>query len=111
MVAGTEIPRSRTENANIITNLYNAGTLGDPNDLDVKEEYFRALDLPNYRAIISMLRQKQEEMSKRTPDFREVFSNPEMTKAYADIFKALTGFNKARGQLLAEIGLDPTPNT
>ena len=67
VVAGTEVPRSRAEHASLIERLYRAGDLGDMSDLDIKEQYFRALDLPNYRAFIQILKKKRDEDLKSPP--------------------------------------------
>jgi len=63
IVAGTEIPRSRQETAMLMDKLMAAGMLGNPQDIAVKEEYMRALDVPNYRTFIKIARDTQEQTS------------------------------------------------
>ena len=64
IVAGTEVPRSRSEQAQLMTQLVSQGMLGDMNNLEIKEQYFRAIDLPNYRAIMDVLKKQQEAANK-----------------------------------------------
>lgn len=63
ITAGTEVPRSKSETAALMQNLMQQGLLGDISDLDIREQYFRALDLPNYRAFMNVLRDKQKNMT------------------------------------------------
>jgi hypothetical protein len=60
IIAGTEVPRSRAEQSQLMTSLAQQGVLGDMSDLSMKEQYFKALDLPNFRAIIQILKKQQE---------------------------------------------------
>jgi hypothetical protein len=60
IIAGTEVPRSRAEQSQLMTSLVQQGMLGDMNDPAMKEQYFKALDLPNYRAIMQILKAQQE---------------------------------------------------
>jgi hypothetical protein len=113
VVAGTEVPRSRRENANLVNTLYTNGMMGDPNDLDVKEVYFKSIDLPNYRAVIQMLKRKQEEAKQKPPEMPKmelILGNKDMAQAFAEILKGLTGFNQAKRQILKAMGLADKPN-
>ena len=68
MIAGTEMPRSRMEHAQVMDKLAQAGLLGDlKNDPDALEEYLRSQDIPNYRAIMSVVRKKQANQSPTLP--------------------------------------------
>lgn len=68
IIAGTEIPRSRNETAQLMDKLAQAGLLGDlKNDPDALEEYLRSQDVPNYRAIMSVVRKKQAAQSPTLP--------------------------------------------
>lgn len=110
VVAGTEIPRSRRENANLVEKLYTDGALGNPQDIDVKEQYFKAIDLPNYRAFISMMRRKLQELAQKPPQMptiHQIMSNPDLAKAFAEILDGLKGFSFAKGQILKALGLHP----
>ena len=71
-------------------------------DIDLLELYLRSLDIPNYRAVIQLLRQKQQaQASQDVPiDLKSIFLNPNLSKAFADIVKSLEGFSKAKGQIL-----------
>lgn len=60
IVAGTEIPRSRTETAMISDKLFNEGTLGNKGDVDVIEEYLRSQDFPNYRVFVNLMRKNMQ---------------------------------------------------
>lgn len=60
VVAGTEMPRSKTQFAQITQQLAGQGMFGDPNSLEVKEIVLKALDFPNRHAIIQEMKKQQE---------------------------------------------------
>jgi len=60
IISGTEVPRSRSEQAQLMTQLVAQGMLGDINDPEMKEQYFKSIDLPNYRAIMQVIKKQQE---------------------------------------------------
>ena len=113
VVAGTEIPRSRKELAFTMERIFTSGMLNTNQDIDILEQYLKALDIPNYRAICTMLRGKQQaQIENQAPiDFRSVFTNPDLSKSFGEIIKSLEGFSKAKGQILASLGLDASPDT
>ena len=113
VVAGVEIPRSRKELSFLMEKIFTSGMLNTNQDIDLLEMYLRSLDIPNYRAVISLLRQKQQaQASQDVPiDLKSIFINPNLSKAFADIIKSLEGFSKAKGQILNSLGLDASPDT
>lgn len=113
VVAGVEIPRSRKELSFLMEKIFTSGILNTNQDIDLLELYLRSLDIPNYRAVIQLLRQKQQaQASQDVPiDLKSIFLNPNLSKAFADIIKSLEGFSKAKGQILSELGLDASPDT
>jgi len=113
VVAGTEIPRSRKELALTMERIFTSGVLNVNADIDILEQYLKALDIPNYRAIIALLRQKQEQMAQNQPpvDLKAIFTNKDLSKSFEEIFKSLEGFSKAKGQILTSLGLDASPDT
>ena len=40
-----------------------------------------------------------------------MLTSPELAKSFGDIIKGLEGFSKAKGQVLAMLGLDASPDT
>ena len=113
VVAGVEIPRSRKELSYLMEKIFTSGILNTNQDIDLLELYLRSLDIPNYRAVIQLLRQKQQaQASQDVPiDLKSIFLNPNLSKAFADIIKSLEGFSKAKGQILNSLGLDANPDT
>ena len=113
VVAGVEIPRSRKELSFLMEKIFTSGMLNTNQDIDLLELYLRSLDIPNYRAVIQLLRQKQQaQASQDVPiDLKSIFLNPNLSKAFADIIKSLEGFSKAKGQILNSLGLDASPDT
>lgn len=113
VVAGTDIPRSRKELASTIERIFTSGILNTNQDIDLLELLLKSLDIPNYRAIIQLLRQKQQaQQSQDVPiDLKSIFLNPNLSKAFADIIKSLEGFSQAKGQILNSLGLDASPDT
>lgn len=115
VVAGTEIPRSRKELALTMERIFSSGMLNVNADIDLTEQYLKSLDIPNYRAIIQLLRQKQQQAQQQqaqTPfDIKTVLTDPNLSKNFAEIFKGLEGFSKAKGQVLEIIGLNSSPDT
>lgn len=113
VIAGTEIPRSRKELANLVDRLYKDGVLTTGQDLDILELYLKSIDMPNYRAFINLLRQKQEQAQQNKPmiDIRAILENKDLSGNLKAIFDALNGFSKAKGQLLSSIGLNDKTDT
>lgn len=113
VVAGVEIPRSRKELSYLMEKIFTSGILNTNQDIDLLELYLRSLDIPNYRAVIQLLRQKQQaQASQDVPiDLKSIFLNPNLSKAFADIIKSLDGFSQAKGQILNSLGLDASPDT
>lgn len=113
VVAGTDIPRSRKELATTMDKIFTSGMLNTNQDIDLLELYLKTQDIPNYRAFIQLLRQKQQaQQSQDVPiDLKSIFLNPNLSKAFADIIKSLEGFSKAKGQILNSLGLDASPDT
>ena len=113
VVAGTDIPRSRKELATTMDKIFTSGMLNTNQDIDLLELYLKTQDIPNYRAFVQLLRQKQQaQQSQDVPiDLKSIFLNPNLSKAFADIIKSLEGFSKAKGQILNSLGLDASPDT
>lgn len=106
VTAGNEIPRSRRENAMLMEKLYTNGTLGDQNDLDIKEQYLLAQDIPNARAFIAIQKRKQEELLNNPPKIQltDVLQDPNVSKAVSDFIKALEFNSSARDKVLETLG-------
>ena len=113
VVAGVEIPRSRKELSFLMEKIFTSGILNTNQDIDLLEMYLRSLDIPNYRAVISLLRQKQQAQAQQDVpiDLKSIFLNPNLSKAFADVIGTLEGFSKAKGQILQSLGLDSSPDT
>ena len=113
VTAGTEIPRSRRENAALTQQLYSNGVLGDPQQTDTKEKLLTAIDYPHRREVIAELKKKDEVAAQTPPSltFIQVLQNPELAKGVGDILKSLQGYSKATGEILQTIGLSPDPDT
>ena len=113
VVAGIDIPRSRKELSFLMEKIFTSGMLNTNQDIDLLEMYLKSLDIPNYRAVISLLRQKQQaQATQDVPiDLKSIFLNPNLSKAFVDIVKSLEGFSKAKGQILESLGLDSSPDT
>ena len=103
--AGTDIPRSRKENAAFIDKLATAGVL-DLKDPDILEMYLKANDVQNYRAYSKMSKKKQEEAQKKNPQAKEILQNPVLTKSISDFIDSLKYNSAARSQILTAMGLD-----
>ena len=63
VIAGTEMPRSRTERAQITMQLADKGLLGN-NKVDIANMVLTSLDFPLRHQIIDKMTQEQDEMSK-----------------------------------------------
>ena len=66
VIAGTEMPRSRTERAQITMQLANMGMLGN-DKIDVAEAVLTALDYPQRHLILEKMREQSEQASKQPP--------------------------------------------
>ena len=106
IVSGSEIPRSRKENAAVVSELYASGKLGNPDDLELKELVFNSIDLPNKRAFLELLKKQEESKPKTVP----IFDDTSYMKAVTDAVKSLAseGFIDAGRALLKANGLPDT---
>lgn len=111
VVAGTEIPRSRTESAALTAELAKNGAFGDIRDPDALELLLTTIDYPNCRAVVQMARAKQKEAANRPFDVKTLIMNPEQTKAAAAFLEALqrAGRPEAVQKCLEMLGLPGTP--
>lgn len=66
IIAGTEMPRSRSEKAQLTMQLAQAGYLGS-NQTDIAETVLTAVDYPQRHQVIDKLREQEAEMSKNPP--------------------------------------------
>lgn len=111
--AGTSVPRTRREQAVLMDTLIDRGLL-PISDINVKEQYFKVQDIPNYRILIKLLRDKeaQDMQAAQDPasrDWKEMMKNPEIAKVFADTFSKIAGYSLAQQQMLQEVGLVPNP--
>lgn len=111
--AGTAVPRTRKEQALLMDGLIEKGII-NINDIDFVEQYLKAQDIPNYRMLVKLLRNKQAEAAERSQDpesrnWKEMMKNPEIAKVAADFMKAISGYPLAQQQILTEIGLPANP--
>ena len=104
--AGTEIPRSRKELADL-TNKISVSPVMQSGDLDLIEMYLTANDYPKRRALMTLLRKKQEDAQQpinKTAALQRSLSVPQTAAAFADVMKALTGFVAAQQAVLRSYG-------
>ena len=111
---GTEIPRSRKENEKVIDELMAnpaITALIQQQNFDLLELIFASKDIPNRRAIMTLLRRQGEEATKKAQSqaftMKDIISNPVMGKNTADILTALSkcGFTTDISNLLQQVGL------
>ena len=103
--AGTDVPRSRRELASLTEKNFKDGVLGDINDIDVREQYLRAQDYPNWRAFVALARKKQEEMAKAQPVYPKIdkiLNDEILAKSFSELVTALAkaGFSTDVAALL-----------
>jgi hypothetical protein len=74
---GSALPQSQAAIAATTMQLAKDGVFGDINNIDVKEMILKALDYPNYRAIIGKLKDEQEKMAQVPvePQFQQYLKN------------------------------------
>ena len=112
VVAGTEIPRSRKEQANLSDKIIQSGIL-NVKDIDLIELYMQMNDIPQGKAIVNLMRKKQKQASENPQKPIDVLSaNPELMKAAATFIKAVgdSGFSEAVGQILQKLDLSNRTN-
>ena len=97
IIAGSEIPRSRTQFANLTMQLWREGILSPVGNVEEKERLLDALDYPDRRAIIKEIREQQAKMSEKPskPEIKEMGIN----------FKDLEMFPEAQTSVLIDLGL------
>jgi len=112
VIAGTEIPRSRKENAALADKIAVSPIMQSGN-IPLIEMYLESQDYPNRRAVVTLLKQQQDAMVKNphVMTIEDIIKNPPVCTAVSNLFKSLDGFSKAQGQLLSSVGLDPSTNT
>ena len=110
VTAGTEIPRSRHENAMLMDKLYNSGFLGDPTNIELKEQYLKSIDMPNYRMFIDMMKKQEEEQKKAGPTqttINQILADPDLANGFNKLMDALKVNSTAKGEVIAMVGLSP----
>jgi len=111
VTSGTDIPRSRLENSRLVDEVI-ASPIMQTGDIDMIDMYLTAKDFPNRHAVVEMLKKKMEQKAKNPePILEQLGKNPDMMKAWSDLFKALEGHPNAQGQLLERAGLNPETGT
>lgn len=104
--AGTEIPRSRKELADL-TDKISISPVMQSGDLELIEMYLTANDYPKRRALMTLLRQKQTTAQipvNKTAAMQDSLKNPQAAAAFADTMKALVGFSAAQQAYLRGYG-------
>lgn len=105
IIAGSELPRSKTQTAQITMDLASQGFFGDPNSIKSKERVLTALDFPNRRAIIDDMKADEAEALQA-----DTSQNPlEFMKGMNVNFKDLENFPGAQAKLLEFMGLINVP--
>jgi len=113
-IAGTELPRSRRESALFMDKLVANNMLGNMQDPDNLELYFKNQDVPEYREIINLIKRKQKEQAsapKMMPKIEDILMDKDRSSSFAGILKACEGYGLAQQTLLKAVGLIETPNT
>jgi len=87
VIAGTEMPRSRTEKAQLTLQLAQQGYLGT-DKIDVAERVLTALDFPQRYQIIDKMREDMDAMSKNPPPEPPT---DKITVAFKDLPQAAQG--------------------
>jgi hypothetical protein len=110
VIAGTQVPRSRREQAVLADVLLDKGMLGDINDPDTVEIYTQMQDIPNGRDIVTRMKRNQQKDANK-PIYQDMLSNPDMMKSIGQFIKDLEGFTEARSTILQQLGLPVNPDT
>ena len=112
--AGTGIARSRKELGKL-TDEIAASPVMASGDLDMIEMYLDAKDYPQRRALMTLLRNKQTQAQDPTAKTaalqKSLWTNPNIAKAFSDVFTGLEGFPEAQQQILRNFGLIGTTGT
>ena len=108
--AGTDIPRTRRESADLTMQNFEKGLLGDIHDIDVIDQVLRAQDYTNRRAFVSLMRKKQEAAAKAAPIYPKldkIMNSEILAKSVSDIIVSLSkaGFSTDIAAMLKLIGL------
>jgi len=106
--AGTEIPRSRRENAQLTEKLYSAGIFSKYQESDSIDIFLKDIDYPNRRAVVQYLRKMATDAAKagpKIPKLEEILANKEWSVAFSEVMKGLEGFNQAKAQILKTMGM------
>jgi len=106
--AGTGIARSRKELAKL-TDVIAASPVMASGDLDMIEMYLDAQDYPQRRALMTLLRNKQEQAQNPVTLTKtkqaNLISVPAQGETFAKVITALAGYPAAQQQLLRNYGL------
>lgn len=97
VIAGSERPRSRAENAQLMLQLRELGMMGQ--GIDATEQILAELDVPDRGIIMERLRKEKKE------EKPAIMTTPEMATAWAKVFSALEGYSLARDEVLKRYGL------
>ena len=108
---GTEIPRTRKENARLVDEVL-ANPIMQSGNIAAIEMYLTAKDFPNRRAVVSLMKKQQQQAAQNPPPLlQQIGKSPELLKAWAAFITSISGYPNAIGQLLQKASLDPSPGT
>lgn len=103
IIAGTELPKSRTQFAQLTLDLVEKGILGNPDDIKIKEMILTALDFPNRRAIIEGLKEGQAKEAEAPAE--PIDQTLALIEKMGFNFKDLEQFPGAQENILLKLGL------
>ena len=101
VISGSEIPRSRAENAKMILMMYQGGMLGQ--SIETLEEVFNTVDLPNRQHFLDRLKKERDEAKAPT-----IYDNKDLADGFAKIMAALSGFSGAKAEAMNAMGIKAT---
>lgn len=105
IIAGSKLPKSRTQYAQLTMNLVNQGIFGDINSLTTKKLVLDSLDYPNRRAILTELEEKQKELAKTPPIVDTAALVEKLGLSFKDLSEKDAPFSEPQRKLLEKWGL------
>lgn len=112
--SGTEIPRSRRENA-ILVDTVLANPIMQNGSIEMIELYLKSKDFPNWREYVDIIKQQKATAAQQAQDpnviFKGIMTNPQMLQALGTFIKDLQGYSAAAIATLGKVGLPGITDT
>lgn len=105
IIAGSEMPKTRSQSAQLTMQLLERGVIGDQNNIETKKLILDSFDFPNRRAIIKELENQNKDKEKQEQETPPEVKLIQTIERMGFNFKDLESWPEAQRELLVRLGL------